>query len=123
MKFNADNHIHIALPEKEMSDEQIAARLTLYKDAGVTFLRDGGDKYGVSVRAKAIANDMGINYVTPAFPIFKEGHYGAFIGKAYSDIESFKALVDEAISKGADFIKGMASGIVDFNKYGVLLDG
>lgn len=123
MKFNADNHIHIALPEKEMNDEQIAARLTLYKDSGVTFLRDGGDKYGVSTRAKAIAADMSISYVTPAFPIFKEGHYGAFIGKAYSDLDSFKALVDEAISEGADFIKIMASGIVDFNNYGVLLDG
>ena len=123
MKFKADNHIHIALPEKKMSDEQIAARLAIYKDAGVTFLRDGGDKHGVSARAKAIATDMGINYVTPAFPIFKEGHYGAFIGKAYSDIESFKALVDEAIAEGADFIKIMASGIVEFNNYGVLLDG
>lgn len=123
MKFKADNHIHIALPEKEMSDEQIAARLALYRDAGVTFLRDGGDKHGVSVRAKAIATDMAITYVTPAFPIFKEGHYGAFIGKAYSDIESFKTLVDEAIKEGADFIKIMASGIVDFNNYGVLLDG
>ena len=123
MKFKADNHIHIALPEKKMSDEQIATRLAIYKDAGVTFLRDGGDKHGVSARAKAIATDMGINYVTPAFPIFKEGHYGAFIGKAYSDIESFKALVDEAIAEGADFIKIMASGIVDFNNYGVLLDG
>lgn len=123
MKFKADNHIHIALPEKEMSDEQIAARLALYRDTGVTFLRDGGDKHGVSVRAKAIATDMAITYVTPAFPIFKEGHYGAFIGKAYSDIESFKTLVDEAIKEGADFIKIMASGIVDFNNYGVLLDG
>lgn len=123
MKFKADNHIHIALPEKEMSDEQIAARLALYRDAGVTFLRDGGDKHGVSARAKAIATDMAITYVTPAFPIFKEGHYGAFIGKAYSDIESFKTLVDEAIKEGADFIKIMASGIVDFNNYGVLLDG
>lgn len=123
MKFNADNHIHIALPEKELLDEQIIARLELYRDAGVTFLRDGGDKYGVSSRAKKLASDIGITYLTPAFPIFKEGHYGAFIGKAYSDIDGFKSLVDEAIESGADFIKIMASGIVDFNFYGVLLDG
>ncbi len=123
MKFSADNHIHIALPEKEMTDEQIKARLTVYKDAGVTFLRDGGDKYGVSIRAKAIAAELGIKYVTPAFPIFKEGHYGAFIGKSFADFDSFKALVDEAVEAGADFIKLMASGIADFNSYGVLLDG
>ena len=123
MKFNADNHIHIALPEKEMTDEQIKARLTVYKDAGVTFLRDGGDKYGVSIRAKKIAADLGIKYVTPAFPIFKEGHYGAFIGKSFRDFDSFKSLVDEAIEAGADFIKLMASGIADFNNYGILLDG
>ena len=123
MKFNADNHIHIALPEKEMTDEQIKARLTVYKDAGVTFLRDGGDKYGVSIRAKKIAADLGIKYVTPAFPIFKEGHYGAFIGKSFEDFDGFKSLVDEAIEAGADFIKLMASGIADFNNYGILLDG
>ncbi len=123
MKFNADNHIHIALPEKEMTDEQIKARLTVYKDAGVTFLRDGGDKYGVSIRAKKIAADLGIKYVTPAFPIFKEGHYGAFIGKSFRDFDGFKSLVDEAIEAGADFIKLMASGIADFNNYGILLDG
>ena len=123
MKFNADNHIHIALPEKEMTDEQIKVRLTVYKDAGVTFLRDGGDKYGVSIRAKKIAADLGIKYVTPAFPIFKEGHYGAFIGKSFEDFDGFKSLVDEAIEAGADFIKLMASGIADFNNYGLLLDG
>ena len=123
MKFNADNHIHIALPEKEMTDEQIKARLTAYKDAGVTFLRDGGDKYGVSIRAKKIAADLGIKYVTPAFPIFKEGHYGAFIGKSFEDFDGFKSLIDEAIETGADFIKLMASGIADFNNYGLLLDG
>lgn len=123
MKFNADNHIHIALPEKEMTDEQIKARLTAYKDAGVTFLRDGGDKYGVSIRAKKIAADLGIKYVTPAFPIFKEGHYGAFVGKSFEDFDGFKSLIDEAIEAGADFIKLMASGIADFNNYGILLDG
>lgn len=123
MKFNADNHIHIALPEKEMTDEQIKARLTAYKDAGVAFLRDGGDKYGVSIRAKAIAAELGIKYATPAFPIFKEGHYGAFIGKPFESFDDFKALVDEAIESGADFIKLMASGIADFNNYGILLDG
>lgn len=122
MSFNADLHIHIALPEKELSDEQISAKLSRYKDAGVTFLRDGGDANGVSLRAKEIAAGLGIDFVTPAFAIYKKGHYGAALGKSFSSEDEFKALVDEAESLGADFIKIVATGIVDFSEYGAVSD-
>ena len=114
MNYSADLHVHIALPEKELSDEQIRAKLTAYKDAGVTFLRDGGDSRGVSLRAKTIAAELGIDYRTPVFAIYKEGCYGSFLGKSFKDFDEYKSLVDEAERGGADFIKLILSGVVDF---------
>ncbi len=123
MNFSSDLHVHLALPEKELSDEQIRAKLSAYKDAGITFIRDGGDNYGISIRAKKIAKELGIDYVTPAFAIYKDGHYGSFLGKSFKTFDEYKALVDEAENEGADFIKLILSGIVDFSEYGVILDG
>lgn len=118
MKYNADCHVHLGLPNKEITDEELRELLQKYKDAGITFLRDGGDKTGVSKRAKALAKEIGIDYRTPIFSIYKEDHYGAFIGRAFDTQDEYKKLVDEAIEEGADFIKIIASGIVDFSNYG-----
>ena len=123
MKYNADLHVHIALPERELSDKQIKDKLMAYKKAGVTYLRDGGDAFGISRRAKKIAEEVGIDFRTPIFAIYKEGHYGSLLGKSYKDFDEFKALVDEAEESGADFIKLILSGIADFSEYGALLDG
>ncbi|MBR5976482.1 MAG: Xaa-Pro dipeptidase [Clostridia bacterium] len=113
MAFNADLHVHLALPEKELTDGQIKEKLSRFKDAGVTFLRDGGDAYGVSLRAKSIAEELGIDYRTPVFAIYKEGRYGSFLGKSFGTFDEYKALVDEAEASGADFIKLILSGVVD----------
>lgn len=123
MNFNADLHTHLAFPEKELTDEQIKNKLLEYKDAGITYIRDGGDNYDVSRKAKEIAKTLGIDFVTPIFAIYKEGHYGSFLGKSFKDFESYKALVDEAEEKGADFIKLILSGIVDFSEFGLIKDG
>lgn len=123
MNFTADLHAHIALPEKEPSDEQIKAKLNAYKETGVTYLRDGGDNCGASLKAKKFAEELGLDYVTPGFAIYKEDHYGSFLGKSFKTFDEYKALVDEAGKEGADFIKLMLSGIIDFDEYGVIKDG
>ena len=131
----ADCHIHMILDGEDFRsaidthkengpvDEIIRARLLAYKDAGINFLRDGGDAYGVCVRAKQLAPEYGIDYRIPAFPIYKKGHYGAFLGRGFSDMKEYRELVKEASDKGADFIKIMISGIMDFDTYGTLVDG
>lgn len=118
MKYNADCHVHLGLPNKNINDEELREILLKYKEAGITFLRDGGDKSGVSKRAKSICEEIGIDYRTPIFSIYKKGHYGSFLGREFDTIDEYKKLVDEAINEGADFIKIIASGIVDFNDYG-----
>lgn len=93
-----------------------------YKAAGITFIRDGGDKYGVSKRAKEIAPEYGIEYLTPMFAIHKSGHYGNIVGRAFEDIREYAKLVAEVKHSGGDFIKIMVSGLIDFSQYGVLTE-
>ncbi|MEG0377571.1 MAG: Xaa-Pro dipeptidase [Eubacterium sp.] len=94
--------------------------LHAYKQAGVTFIRDGGDHLGVSSLAAKIAPEYGIDYRTPAFAIYKNGHYGAVVGKGFDTLGEYATLVKEAKAQNADFIKIMTSGIMDFDKAGQL---
>lgn len=93
-----------------------------YRDAGISFIRDGGDSYGVSKRAKEIAPEYGIEYLTPVFAIHKKGHYGGIVGRSFSDLPEYKALVKEVKQSGGDFIKIMISGLIDFEQYGALTE-
>ena len=127
----ADCHVHMILDgvyyraaidaQRDRPDEAlIRSRLSGYRAAGISFLRDGGDAWGVGAFAARIAPEYGIDYRTPAFPIHKMGHYGAFIGRGYETLREYAALVAEARLAGADFIKIMISGLMDFNRYGAI---
>ena len=67
-----DCHIHMILDgvyyraaidaQKERVDEALVrARLEAYRDAGIHFLRDGGDAWGVGSFAARIAGEYGID--------------------------------------------------------------
>lgn len=129
----ADLHIHMLLDgvywrdainahKRQPDDSLIRRRLAAYRDAGITFLRDGGDRFGVCLRAKELSAEYGITLRTPAFPICKKGHYGSFIGRSWDSFGAYCALLDEAAAAGADFIKLMVSGLMDFSQYGVLTE-
>ena len=107
---------HRAAPDREL----IRARLKGYAEAGFTYLRDGGDKWGVGAAAREEAGEWGITYKTPLAPLICAGHYGGFIGEKYSDLREYAALVRKRREQGADFIKIMISGIMDFDRFGVL---
>lgn len=96
--------------------------LAAYRDAGFTYLRDGGDRWGVSAAARALAPIYGITYCTPLAPLCKAGHYGSFIGKTYENLSEYAALVVQARKDGADFIKIMISGLMDFDRFEVLTE-
>lgn len=124
-----DCHVHMILDgvyyraaidhQKDKPDDAlIRARLAAYRDAGITYLRDGGDAWGVCLRAKKLAGEYGIEYRTPAFPIHRKGRYGGFIGRGFETMSEYRALVAEAGALGADFIKIMISGLMDFDCYG-----
>ena len=94
--------------------------LETYQRAGVTFVRDGGDALEVSHLAKRLAPEYGIDYRTPVFAIHKNGHYGGIVGRGFDDLKEYHALVKEAGRQGADFIKIMTTGLLDFNNHGMV---
>ena len=96
----------------------IRACFSAYHERGISFVRDGGDKCGVSAAAREIAPEFGIDYRSPLFAIHKKGNYGSIVGRSFTDMREYASLVDEAASLGADFIKIMTTGIMDFNEFG-----
>ena len=128
-----DCHIHMILDGVWWKDaiarhsggvQEQAVRETLrqYQLRGYTYLRDGGDRWGVCALSARLAPEYGIRYRTPCFPIYKTGHYGSFIGRGFSTPAEYRALVRAAKAAGAHFIKIMISGLMDFEHYGVLTD-
>ncbi|NLA85741.1 MAG: Xaa-Pro dipeptidase [Clostridiales bacterium] len=89
-------------------------------DHGIGFYRDGGDKYMVSAYAKKIAVDYGIDYRTPIFIIHRKGYYGSLYGRSFESRREYRALIQEAKTLGADFVKLTVSGMLDFDEGGRL---
>lgn len=102
------------------NEELIRAHLLAYQKMGVTYVRDGGDIYGACSLAKKIAGEYGIEYRIPVFAIHKNGHYGGIVGFGFDTMKEYEALVSKAQNEGADFIKIMTTGIMDFEEAGVL---
>lgn len=112
----------VALHKNGVMEEVICECFSKYRQAGVTFIRDGGDALGVSKRAKELASEYGITYLTPIFAIHKKGHYGGIVGRAFEDFKEYCGLVKEVRESGGDFIKIMVSGLIDFENYGALTE-
>lgn len=128
-----DLHIHMILDGVDFRkaidthrlcpcDVLIRSRLEQYRAKGITFLRDGGDAWDVSLRARELAKEYGIDYRSPAFPIYKKGHYGSFIGKGFDTLDDYRRLLDVLHEKNADFVKLMISGLIDFSKANTLTE-
>lgn len=131
--MRADCHMHMILDgyewksaiarHREKPDEAFIRKvLSTYQKLGYTYLRDGGDRWGAGKRARELAKDYGITYRTPLDPLCKKGHYGAFIGSAWENFSQYKDLVVKLRGEGADFIKIMISGLMDFDRFGVLTE-
>lgn len=129
--MNADCHIHMVLDGENWKNAisrhidkpdlvWIRSVLSLYQKQGITYLRDGGDRWGVGVAARAIAPEYSITYKTPLAPLYKEGNYGGFIGEPWHDLKEYASLVSQLRKHGADFVKIMISGLMDFDRFGVI---
>ena len=129
----SDCHMHMVLDgvdwraaigrHRERPDDGfIRGALETYRKQGFIYLRDGGDRWGVGKRARELAPEYGITYRTPLANLCKRGHYGSFIGETYGDLREYAALVRKARTDGADFIKIMISGLMDFDRFGVLTE-
>ncbi len=121
--MDGKNYKEAVAMHKEKPDEgAIREHLEAWQQAGITFVRDGGDAYGVSERARELAGEYGIDYRSPIFAIHKRGHYGGIVGLPYDDHQGYRDLVKTAKLRGADFIKIMISGIMEFDTFGKLTE-
>ena len=96
--------------------------LASYQKKGFTYLRDGGDRWGAGKKARELSAEYGITYRTPYAPLCKDNHYGSFIGCVYHNMKEYALLVRQLRDTGADFIKIMISGLMDFDHCGVLTE-
>ena len=129
--MKADCHIHAVLDGVDWKEALhrhdnaphegfIRNMLKTYAEKGYTYLRDGGDRWGAGMLARHLAPEYGITYRTPGAPLCLKGHYGSFIGLPYENLTEYTALVVKARNGGCDFIKIMISGLMDFDRFGVL---
>lgn len=112
----------VALHRERVCEEAVRGHLEACRKAGICFVRDGGDARGVSKLAKELAPEYGIEYRTPIFAIHKKGHYGGIVGHPFETWEEYLGLVRRAKEEGADFIKIMVSGLLDFAHAGTLTE-
>lgn len=110
---------HEQAPEENFIRETLAA----YRKAGITYVRDGGDNAGASVRARELAAEYGIEYRTPIFAIHKNGFYGKIVGKCFDTLKEYRQLIDEVKQSDGDFVKVMLGGILDFAVYPQITGG
>lgn len=108
----------VELHRETVNENAVRECLRAYQKAGVSFVRDGGDPYGVAMLAKKLAPEYGIDYRTPVFAIHKNGHYGSIVGRGFDNMKEFHQRVLEAKKEGADFIKIMTTGLLDFKDHG-----
>ena len=131
--MNCDCHIHMVLDGRDWKaaiashsqvprEAFIRQTLARYQQDGYTYLRDGGDRWGVGKTARAVAAEYGIRYRTPLSPLCRARHYGGFIGEKYENFQEYAALVEKMRANGADFIKIMISGLMDFDRFGRLTE-
>ena len=128
-----DCHIHMVLDgqywksaiarhSQQADIPWIRAVLETYHNSGFTYLRDCGDRWGVGQTAREMARHYGIVYRTPLASLYKKGHYGGIIGLPFETLKEFAVLVRQNKEAGADFIKIMISGLMDFDRFGVLTE-
>ena len=126
-----DCHMHMILDGQDWKhaiqrhsqapqEDWIRQQLAVYQQRGITYLRDGGDRWGAGAMARELAPEYGITYRTPLANLCKRGHYGGFIGETYENFKEYADLVKKHRQDGADFIKIMISGLMDFDRFGVL---
>ena len=131
--MGCDCHIHMVLDGADwkraiarhsggVQEAWVRRVLEVYQKLGFSYLRDGGDRWSVGAKARSLAGEYGITYRTPLSPLCAQGHYGGFIGEKYENLSQYAAMVARKRAEGADFIKIMISGLMDFDRFGVLTE-
>ncbi len=112
----------------KQTDAELTARagprLRRLLEIGVIAVRDAGDKNGTGLALQARYRAPGreaMPYVdSPGAAIHHRGRYGSFMGGPLEDFPSVEACVDARLAAGAQRIKLIATGIINFEAGAVL---
>ncbi len=130
-----DAHTHLFLEGGELDPAQRTAslhqspnqlrelarsRLEKLTHFGVIACRDAGDKDGVGLALSKLSASPGhplMPYVdSPGAAIYHRGRYGSFMAEPLEEYGSPAECVEARIRAGADRVKLIATGIIDFKK-------
>jgi imidazolonepropionase-like amidohydrolase len=128
-----DAHAHLFLEGGEIDLDARTVSLTQSRDVllarararlaplvrlGVAGVRDAGDRHGVGLalaRLSVSADRPLMPYLdSPGAAIHHRGRYGAFMAAPIEDFESPRACAESRLRDGADRLKLIATGIIDF---------
>ncbi|MBK6805883.1 MAG: amidohydrolase family protein [Betaproteobacteria bacterium] len=79
--------------------------------AGVTLVRDAGDRYGVNHAIRAGSRTLAVR--SAGIALRRPGRYGAFMAREIATLEDARAAVRE-LAATADDLKIIETGIIDF---------
>lgn len=128
-----DAHVHLALDGRNFgaavqrwenpfkTARQIARNLKETLEAGIAAVRDGGDRHGYGLLARAwVARGRvaGPRVVATGPAVTKKGYYGSFLGAAAPDVAAACRQIEAAAAEGADQIKLILAGLVSFRNFG-----
>ena len=96
------------------------ARLEKLLRLGVIGVRDAGDKHGVGLALSRLCESADrelMPYVeSPGEAIHRHGRYGGFIAGPMEEFVSARECVEARVKAGADRIKLIATGVINFEK-------
>ena len=130
-----DAHTHLFLEGGELDETRRAAYVKQTPDAlialararlkklvrlGITAVRDTGDKDGVGLALSRLCRGAErplMPYVdSPGASIHHRGRYGSFMGEPMEEYDSPQACVEARVRAGAERIKLIATGIINFKE-------
>lgn len=131
-----DGHTHIFLEGAELDFEKRKAYQSQNADAllqaseqrcrqlvahGIIAMRDGGDKDNVGLRLSQYRTEAPFAQVfSPGPGINRIKRYGRFFCEPVEGFETAKQVVDDRVARGADHIKIVPTGIINFAKAAVV---
>ncbi|MEI8342393.1 MAG: amidohydrolase family protein, partial [Verrucomicrobiota bacterium] len=101
--------------------EKAKARLGVLARLGVIAMRDGGDKDQVGLRlsrftASKDCPPFTARVFSPGAGIHRQGRYGSFFGSPLEEHADIESCVQARVAEGADHIKIVPTGIINFAK-------
>jgi imidazolonepropionase-like amidohydrolase len=110
-----DSHLHLGIGNLSDLTEQMRNCL----NAGLAGIRDGGDREAATLRNKQRLAGMGLEIRAAGWAIGRRGGYGAFLGRGVREWEEFREALSHLVRLGADVLKIILTGVVDFSTGGL----